>query len=137
MRIPELMKAIVTLFPDAFANQDQAGMWADMYRRALGHREGPSLQTAWEQTMAHWTKRSAPLPADIAKNLQAKVSFSPTISRAPEPAEIPEAHVVRDHWRQIPMDELTATERKLCMTANAELLRKAQGNLSDPFKRIK
>ncbi len=72
MNIPDLMRKLGDLWPDAFRGQDGLKAWAEQYRAALGKAEGQPLATAWRACMLGWDKGYPPKPADIRKHLPAK-----------------------------------------------------------------
>lgn len=63
MTIPELLAKLTKLYPLGGTEA-----WADEYRRLLKPFAGPSLDKAWDATMAGWDKGFPPRPADIRKH---------------------------------------------------------------------
>jgi hypothetical protein len=62
-----LMRLLANLWPASFPDAKELSSWRAQYQAALGHLTADELNVAYHFCMVGWTKKAAPLPADILK----------------------------------------------------------------------
>ena len=62
-----LMRLLANLWPASFPDAKQLSSWQAQYQAVLGHLTADELNVAYHVCMIGWTKKAAPLPADILK----------------------------------------------------------------------